>query len=111
RADLAAAAAAVLTARDEGVHELAGDTSFTMADLAAEVARQSGKPVAYNDLSQEAFRAQLEQVGLPGPIAAMVADSSFQTSKGALFDDSGTLSALTGRATTTMAQAVAAALK
>jgi NAD(P)H dehydrogenase (quinone) len=110
RADLAAGAAAVLVGALGGVHELAGDASFTMADVAAEVAKQSGKPVVYNNLTQGDFAAQLEAVGLPAPIAAMIADSSFQTSKGALFDDSRTLSRLIGRPTTTLAQGVAKTL-
>ncbi len=32
------------------VYELAGDAAFTMAEYAAEVSRQSGKTVVYNDL-------------------------------------------------------------
>lgn len=110
RADLAAGAAAVLIAGSLGVHELAGDVAFTMADLAAEVARQSGQPVAYVDKSEADYTAQLAGVGLPAPIAAMVADSSFQTSKGALFDDSHTLSRLIGRPTTTPAEAIRVSL-
>ncbi|NBC36522.1 NAD(P)H-binding protein [Novosphingobium sp. FSY-8] len=110
RADLGAAAAAVLADGITGVHELAGDSAFTMGDFAAEVAAQSGKPVAYVNMTQADYQAQLEGVGLPGFIAAMVADSSFQTSTGALFDDSGALSALIGRPTATYQQAIAAAL-
>ena len=51
RQDYADAAVAVLTGTGhEGqVYELAGDTAFTLKEYAAEVSRQSGKPVAYVD--------------------------------------------------------------
>ena len=49
RADYAEAAVAVLSgAGHEGkAYELAGDAPFTMTELAAEVSRQAGKPIAY----------------------------------------------------------------
>ena len=61
RADYAAAAAAVLTTENQAgrIYELGGDDAFEMADLAAEVSRQSRRSIAYNDLSQEAYQAVL----------------------------------------------------
>jgi NAD(P)H dehydrogenase (quinone) len=113
RADYAAAAAAVLTAPDiagQSIYELAGDQAFTMADFAAELARQSGKPVAYTDMSEADYAKALEGVGLPPPVAAMLAQSSASIGKGALYSEARQLSALIGRPTTPLAVVVAAAM-
>lgn len=111
RADYAAAAAVALVSAQGGeVYELAGDAAFTMADFAAEVAQVAGKPVAYVDMPKGEYAAALEGVGLPGFIAQMVSDSSFESSKDQLFDDSHTLSRLIGRPTTPIAETIAAAL-
>lgn len=111
RADYAAAAAVALVSAEGGeVYELAGDAAFTMADFAAEVSRAAGKPVAYVDMPKPDYAAALEAVGLPGFLAAMLADSSFESSKDQLFDESHTLSRLIGRPTTPIAETIAAAL-
>ena len=112
RADYAAAAAAVLTQDGQAgqVYELAGDTAYTLSELAAEIAKQSGKPVVYNDLPEAAYAAALVQVGLPEGFAALLADSDVGASKGGLFDDSHQLSQLIGRPTTPLAEVVKAAL-
>jgi NAD(P)H dehydrogenase (quinone) len=112
RADYAEAAAAALVADDSvgKVHELAGDESFTMADYAATLAEQSGQEVAYVDLPQAEYAAALESAGLPAPYAALLADSDRGVAAGDLHDVSGTLSALIGRPTTPLADAVKAAL-
>ena len=112
RADYAAAAAAVLTREAQAgrVYELAGDTAYTLSELAAEIARQSGKTVAYQDLPEPAYKAALVQAGLPEGYAALLADSDAGTAKGALFDDGQQLSQLIGRPTTPLATTVAAAL-
>ncbi len=112
RADYAAAAAAVLTKDGQAgqVYELAGDTAYTLSELAAEIARQSGKPVVYNDLPEAAYAAALVQVGLPEGFAALLADSDVGASKGGLFDDGHQLSQLIGRPTTPLADVVKAAL-
>ena len=108
RADYAAAAARVIS--EEGhagkVYELAGDQAWTLSELAAELSRQSGKNVVYQNLSEADFAAALKGVGLPAGLAEMLADSDIGASKGGLFDDSRTLSALLGRPTTTLAESV-----
>ncbi len=113
RADYAAAAAAVLTTDGHAgrTYELAGDTAFTMADFAADVAHQSGKPVVYKDLPEPAYREALVGAGLPGPIAALVAACSAVAVDGALFDDGHQLSRLIGRPTTPWQETVATALR
>lgn len=111
RADYAEAAAVVLTlAQPEQVYELAGDHAFTLAQLAAETARQSGKPVAYHDLPQQEYRQMLLGFGLPAPLAELVADSDAAAAHGALDDNGGALSRLIGHPTITLADAVKAVL-
>ena len=113
RADFAAAAAAVLASHENQagkVYELAGDNAYTLTEYAAEIARQSGKPVVYNDLPEADYKAALQAIGLPEVFAELYAESDVKTAKGALHDESRQLSGLIGRPTTTMAQSVAAAL-
>lgn len=114
RADYADAAVAVLTSRDDQVgrvYELAGDASYSLAEFAAEVSRQSGKPVVYTDLPEVAYKDALLQAGLPEFVAELLANSDAAAAKGALFDDGRQLSKLIGRPTTPLAASVAAALQ
>lgn len=108
RADYAAAAARVMI--EEGhagqVYELAGDEAWTLSQLAAELAKQSGKNVVYQNLSEADFASALKGVGLPAGLADMLADSDVGASNGGLFDDSKTLSTLIGRSTTPLAESV-----
>lgn len=112
RADYAEAAAVVLASSGavEQVYELAGDTAFTLAELAAEVSRQSGKAIPFHNLPQKDYAELLVNVGLPAPLADLIADSDAQAAKGALFDDSRTLGKLIGRPTISLADAVKAVL-
>jgi len=111
RADYAAAAAAVLVAdQPQAIYELAGDHGFTLAEYAAEVARQSGKVIVYKDLPQADFKAALVSVGVPEGFAELLADSDAGAAKGGLEDHGKQLSALIGRPTTTLLDAVKAAL-
>ncbi|MEE6261847.1 SDR family oxidoreductase [Plantactinospora sonchi] len=113
RADLAAAGAVVLTTEghENQAYELGGEPAFTLAELADEVSRQSGRTVAYRNLSQPEYTDFLTSVGLPRPAAELYADASVGASRGELFTDSGDLPRLLGRPTTSLADAVAAALK
>ena len=106
-------AAAVLTRDDQAglVHELAGDTSYTLAEFAAEVGRQTGRAIPYVNLPEADYRGALLGAGLPEPIAQLLADSDVGASKGGLFDDGHRLSQLTGRPTATLAAMVEAALR
>jgi len=112
RADYAEAAAIVMTRDGQAgrVYEVAGDTAYTLADLAAEVTRQSGKKVEYRNLSEPEYKEALIEVGLPEAVAELLSDSDTGASKGALFDDGHQLSQLLGRSTTPLAPVVAAAL-
>jgi NAD(P)H dehydrogenase (quinone) len=112
RADYAEAIAvtAANPGHENAIHELAGDGSHSYAELAAEVSRQTGKTIPYNDLPPDTYAGILQSFGLPEGFAHVLADSDVQAAKGALFDDSRTLSRLIGRPTTPMAATVAAAL-
>ena len=112
RADYAAAAAAVLTSADQAgkVYELAGDETYTLTELAAEISRQSGKTVVYQNLAEADLKEALLGAGLPEHVAGLLSDSDIGASKGALFDDSHQLSRLIGRPTTSLATLVKAAL-
>jgi NAD(P)H dehydrogenase (quinone) len=112
RADYAEADVAVLTADNQAgkVYELAGDTDYTLAELAAEISRQSGKNIGYVNLSEAEYKNVLIKVGLPEPVAALLSDSDTGVSKGGLFDDGHQLSKLIGRPTTPLAAVVKAAL-
>ena len=110
RADYAEAAAAVLTAENQAgrVYELAGDTAYTLAELAVEISRWSGKPIGYVNLSEAEYKNALLKAGLPEAVAALLSDSDTGVSKGGLLDDGHQLSGLIGRPTTPMAASVAA---
>ncbi len=112
RADYAEAIAVV--AADDShagkTYELAGDEAFTLAEMAAEVSRQSGKEIPFNNMPKEAYAEVLTSFGLPEGFSMILADADSHSAKGALLDESKTLSSLIGRPTTPMAKAVAAAL-
>ena len=113
RADYAEAAAVVLTTPQPSaaIYELAGDEAYTLAQLAAEVAKVSGKSVVYQDLPEAEYSAVLQSVGLPQGLANLLADSDRGASQGGLFDDSHQLSALIARPTTDWRRLVAEVLK
>lgn len=112
RADYAAGAAEVLVNGKGGeIYELAGDESWSMEEFAAEVSRQSGKQVKYQDMSEEDYAKSLEAVGLPDYVARIVANSNASVALGALENDGRTLSGLTGRKTTPISETIAKALQ
>ena len=92
------------------IYELAGDDSFTLAQFAAEVSAQAKKPVVYQNLPEAEFKAALIGAGLPEPVAVLLSDSDRGASEGRLFDGSGELRKLIGRATTPFAATIAVTL-
>lgn len=112
RVDYAEAAAVVLAGEghENKIYELAGDEAYTLVELAAEISKQSGKNIPYNNLSEAEYAGILKSFGLPDGLAEMLADSDTGASKGGLFDDSHVLSALIGRPTTPLAKVVADAI-
>ncbi|MFB8137673.1 SDR family oxidoreductase [Streptomyces mirabilis] len=121
RADLAAAAAAVLTGQGHAgsvhgagstgrVYELGG-TPFTLADVAAEISRQAGKPLVYQDLPVDQYAQALAAQGVPQAFADLLADTSLAVTHGDWFTPSTDLEQLLGRPATALADVVAAQLK
>jgi len=112
RADFADAAVAVVTGagHENKVYELAGDESYTLAELAAEISKQTGKTIPYNNLPETAYADILKSFGLPEMFAEAIANWDTGASKGDLFNESRQLSKLTGKPTTPMAETVKAAL-
>ncbi|EOD3491813.1 SDR family oxidoreductase [Cronobacter malonaticus] len=113
RQDYAEAAAKVLTLDNQAgrVYELAGDHAWTLRDLTALLSKETGKTVAYQNLSETDFAAALTGAGLPEGFAKLLADSDVGASKGGLFDDSRQLSALIGRPTTSLEASLRESLK
>lgn len=113
REDLAEAAAVVLTAdgHENTTYELVGDTSWTLADLAAEISKQTGKNIPYRNLPEADYAAALEGVGLPKGLAAALASYDVSASLGALYGNERALAELIGRPTTPLAISVERALK
>ncbi|MEV4348093.1 SDR family oxidoreductase [Actinoplanes sp. NPDC049596] len=111
RADYAEAAAAVLaTDGHEGrTYELGGE-ALTKAELAAEISRQTGRPVTYTDLSLEKYTELLLGAGLPREFAEVLADVDRATAEGALLVPRDDLENLLGRPVTPVATAIKAAI-
>jgi NAD(P)H dehydrogenase (quinone) len=109
RADFAEAAVAVLTGEGHTnrIYELAGDGSYSLTELAAEISRQTGKNIPYKNLSVADYAAALAKFGIPEPIAKAIAGWDADAAKGALYDNGRQLSRLIGRATTPLSAAVA----
>lgn len=112
RADYAEAAAIVLASDQhrEPVYELAGDSAYTLGELAAVIARQSGQRVDYVNVSEADYVSALQQAGLPKEFASVLADADRGVAKGALLDEGRQLSQLLGRPTLTLEEAVKQAL-
>jgi NAD(P)H dehydrogenase (quinone) len=114
RADYAAGAAAVLRTQEDQagrIYELAGDDAFTLAEFAANAARQSGRNIVYRNLSESEYKAALVAKGIPEPAAALFAANNTGIAQGGLFDSGRQLSRLIGRPTTPWTESVLAALK
>lgn len=112
RQDYAEAAATVI-ANDvyKGkLFELAGDTAYTLSDLAAEISKQTGKAIPYRDLPEAEYAQILASFDIPKGFADAIASWDVSASKGDLFDSGKQLSKLIGRPTNLLAESVRLAL-
>ncbi|HET6703450.1 SDR family oxidoreductase [Amycolatopsis sp.] len=109
RADYAAAAVAVLTGEGhEGkIYELAGDVTWTYADLAAEIAKATGREITYADLPADEHAKVLAQAGLPEPVVGLLVALDANTKDGLLAETSADLRTLIGRPSTPIGVTVA----
>ncbi|MER8069733.1 SDR family oxidoreductase [Streptomyces sp. NPDC094034] len=113
RADYAAAAAAVLTGEGhlDKAYELSGDTAWSLSEYAAELSRQTGRTIAYNNVPAETLLGILTGAGVPEPMASLLVDVDQGIRRGLLAGTTGDLARLTGRPTTPLAETIAEALK
>lgn len=113
RADYAEAAAVVLTSDENQagkVYELGGDEHLTYPELAQAISNVTGKPVEYRNLPVAEYQGVLESVGLPAPVAAVLADADAGVATGVLDVTSGDLQRLIGRPSTPLETVLRAAL-
>ncbi|MFF8375121.1 SDR family oxidoreductase [Streptomyces sp. NPDC015661] len=114
RADYAAAAAAVLTGPAEEhlnkAYELSGDTAWSLAEYAAEVAARTGREIAYSDVPAATHLEILTGAGVPAPFAEILVDVDRAVALGALALRTGDLARLIGRPTTPIAESIKEAL-
>jgi NAD(P)H dehydrogenase (quinone) len=112
RADLALAAAVVLTSEGHtnAVYELTGAQSWDYAELAAIVSGLAGRPVVHTSVSDEEFAAVLGGAGLPDVVIDLLGNIQRSIRAGALALVSPDLARLIGRTPTTIEQSVAEAL-
>ncbi|MFE7621429.1 SDR family oxidoreductase [Streptomyces sp. NPDC057496] len=112
RADYAAAAAAVLTGEGHigAAYELSGDVAWSLAEYAAEIARATGKKIAYRNVPAAEHREILVGAGVPEFFAEILVDVDEAIGRGRLVGTSGDLARLIGRPTTPLAETVAEAV-
>ncbi|CCB72654.1 NmrA family NAD(P)-binding protein [Streptantibioticus cattleyicolor] len=113
RADYAEAAAVVLTTEGHlgAAYELGGDEAFTLAEFAEAVSAATGRQIPYTDLPARKLAEALTAAGLPAELAHVLADADLGLGRGELFTGSGDLGRLIGRPTTSLADAIADALR
>ena len=113
RKDFADAAVAVLTGtgHENRTYELTGDTAWTFAELADEIAAVAGRPVTYRNLTSEGLREHLVAQGTPAEAAGFVAALEANIAAGLLGHTPGDLRTLLGRPTTPVSETIREVLK
>jgi NAD(P)H dehydrogenase (quinone) len=108
RKDFADAAVAVLTqpGHENKVYELTGDTAWTFAEFAEEIAKVADRPVTYRNLSVEELQQYLVEQGTPPELAGFLAAIDGNIAAGTLGHTPGTLRTLIGRPTTPVSVAI-----
>ncbi|MBG6142900.1 NAD(P)H dehydrogenase (quinone) [Labrenzia sp. EL_142] len=101
REDYAEAAARVVSGADLStrVMELAGDQSISLSELAAEISRQTGRNIPFQNLTEDDYAGVLMGAGLPEAFARAIADADRGAASGELYNASTALRALIRRPT------------
>jgi NAD(P)H dehydrogenase (quinone) len=113
RADYATAAVNVLTGGDHHrnkTYELGGEPGWTYPELAAEIARQTGRQIIYRDLQPDDHRRALISRGIPDATADTLVSFDAAIARGDLFTASGDLAYLMRRSAADLSDVVTAAL-
>lgn len=104
RDDVAATAAgALLTATGRSIHDVTGSEALSLEDVAATIARASGRPVEATGITGEALVAGMVAHGLPQPLAEALAAFDTDTARGLYALPTDTVRRLAGREPTTLA--------
>jgi NAD(P)H dehydrogenase (quinone) len=85
-------------------YELAGDTSWSFSEFAAELGKLAGRDISYRNVIPDEHRATLIEAGLPEQTADVVLSFDRDIAAGALADTNGQLGRLIGRPTTTLTE-------
>ena len=112
RQDYAEAAVAVLlgNGHENKTYELAGDEAYTLADFAAELSKQTGKNIPYQDMPASEYAKILASTGMPQMVADMIAGFDSGAANNDLYHNGKDLSTLIGRKTTPLAETLKGAL-
>lgn len=112
RADLAEAAAVVLTSdgHDGRTYELGGD-EYTLDDFASELSAQTATTIPHVDVTVAEYEAHLRSVGLHDAVASHLARTDGAIAAGELSNTTGDLARLLGRPLTPLSSAIADALQ
>lgn len=113
RDDYAEAAARIMSGTDLSTRalELGGHPAFSLADLASELSKQTGRDIPFNNLSDVHYAGVLVQAGLPEGFAGMIADADRDAAAGDLETSATTLEDLNGHPSQSMSSFVTAMLK
>jgi NAD(P)H dehydrogenase (quinone) len=108
RKDYADAAVTVLTepGHENTVYELTGDTAWTFAEFAAQIATAAGRPVTYRNLTLAELQDHLVAQGTPREAAGFVAALEGNIADGLLGHTPGDLRSLLGRPTTPVSETI-----
>jgi NAD(P)H dehydrogenase (quinone) len=100
REDLGAAAAGILTtAGHEGItYHATGPVSITQSEIADAIAKASGKPIAFKEMTAAEQRAGLEAAGLPPALVTGIAGFQAALRAGAFDLVTGDVARLSGKA-------------
>jgi NAD(P)H dehydrogenase (quinone) len=112
REDFAEAAAHIVSGNDLSTRsvELAGQPAFSLADLAAELSKQAGREIPFQNLREDEYAKALLGAGLPEGFAKALADADRGAEKGELFNASTTLQDLIRHETKTINALIAETL-
>jgi len=104
--DIARVAATVLTSggHEGKAYELTGPEGLTYGQIAAEIGRAIGKPVAYVAVSDDDFRKAMAGMGAPGPFVDALSDLFRFYRTGAASRVSHDIEKVTGRKATSFAE-------
>jgi NAD(P)H dehydrogenase (quinone) len=68
------------------IYELAGHSGLTLTEFAAEISRQTGKPIKYQNMTARDYAAALASHGVRQPFAKVLAEADTAAEKGELFE-------------------------